>query len=31
MIWSLDTDDFMGICGDGAYPLLKAVNEAAAA
>ncbi|KAJ3653205.1 hypothetical protein Zmor_012469 [Zophobas morio] len=26
MVWSLDTDDFKGICGEK-YPLLKAINE----
>lgn len=27
MIWSLDLDDFFGKCGDGNYPLLKALNK----
>ncbi|XP_048487394.1 probable chitinase 2 [Plutella xylostella] len=27
MIWSIETDDFRGICGN-AYPLLRAINEA---
>nr|CAH7717807.1 unnamed protein product [Callosobruchus chinensis] len=26
MIWSLDTDDFRGLCGE-AYPLLKTIHE----
>ena len=27
MIWSLDHDDFIGICGDGSFPLLTALNQ----
>lgn len=27
MIWSIDLDNFKGICGDGNYPLLSALNE----
>ena len=28
MVWALDFDDFTGkFCGDGKYPLLKAINE----
>ncbi len=25
--WSLDLDDFKGRCGQGKYPLLRAINE----
>jgi hypothetical protein len=28
MAWSVDTDDFLGVCGDGRFPLLRAVNRA---
>jgi len=28
MIWSVDTDDFLGKCGNGRFPLLNAINEA---
>ena len=27
MIWSIDTDDFTGHCGDGKYPLLKVISR----
>lgn len=27
MIWSIDTDDFTGHCGDGKYPLLKTISR----
>lgn len=27
MLWSLDMDDFIGLCHDERYPLLSAVTE----
>lgn len=27
MIWSLETDDFRGICSGIKYPILTAINE----
>jgi len=27
MIWSMDLDDFKGLCGCGKYPLLRALNH----
>ncbi|XP_059612894.1 chitinase-3-like protein 1 isoform X2 [Phlebotomus argentipes] len=28
MMWSIETDDFKGFCGRGAFPLLKEINSA---
>lgn len=28
MIWSIETDDFLGLCGDVVNPLLHAINDA---
>jgi chitinase len=27
MIWSVETDDFLGVCGAGRFPLLVAINS----
>lgn len=27
MVWSLETDDFKGICGDGKYPLTSQMDK----
>jgi chitinase len=27
MIWSVETDDFLGVCGDEKFPLLVAINS----
>ncbi|RZC40521.1 Glyco hydro 18 domain containing protein, partial [Asbolus verrucosus] len=27
IVWTLDEDDFLGLCDDGAYPLLRSVNS----
>ena len=28
LIWSLDTDDFKGVCGSQKYPLLRSIHSA---
>ena len=27
IVWSIDTDDFQGNCGNGKYPLMKAITK----
>jgi len=27
MAWSLESEDFRNVCGEGAYPLLTAINK----
>ncbi|KAL1512587.1 hypothetical protein ABEB36_002156 [Hypothenemus hampei] len=27
MLWSFDTDDFTGLCGDGTYPLTRIIHD----
>ena len=28
MVWSIETDDFKGLCGDEKYPMMRALNNA---